>query len=56
MRTKEVLTGWEGHSPKDKFFVRRGEVGSHKDEMPEEVLEAFLLDANPTLRKYSYVS
>jgi hypothetical protein len=55
MRQKEEQTGWEGGGwPKDKPFVRRGKVGSYKDEMSGEVLEAFLADAADTLRKYQY--
>jgi len=56
MRRKEMQFGWENQMwPKDKFFVRRGIVGSYKDEMPAEVLEAFLQDAGETLRKCGYL-
>jgi len=57
MRQKEIRDGgisipsWSN----DKFFVRRGEVGSYKDEMPAEVLAAFLADAEDTLRKLGYL-
>jgi len=40
--------------PKDKAFFRRGVAGSHKDEMPEEVLNAFLAEAGETLKKHGY--
>jgi Sulfotransferase domain len=40
--------------PADKFFFRRGIVGSYKDEMPLEVLRAFLGDAAETLRQNGY--
>jgi len=40
--------------PKDKLFRRRGQVGSYKDEMPPEVLAAFLTDAGETLRACGY--
>ncbi|HWF19530.1 MAG TPA: sulfotransferase domain-containing protein [Verrucomicrobiae bacterium] len=40
--------------PAGKFFFRRGVVGSHKDEMPPEVLQAFLSDASETLRRHGY--
>ena len=40
--------------PKDTPFFRRGEVGSWRDEMPAEVLEAFLEQAGPTLRELGY--
>ncbi|MDQ6735179.1 MAG: sulfotransferase domain-containing protein [Nitrospirota bacterium] len=55
MRRKEEQLGWEDRAwPKDKFFVRRGVVGSYKDEMPPEVLALFLADAEVTLRTYNY--
>jgi hypothetical protein len=38
----------------DKLFFRRGEAGSHRDEMPPKVLEAFLSDASETLRRHGY--
>lgn len=37
-----------------KFFFRRGVAGSHKDEMPPEVLEKFLGHAGETLRRCGY--
>jgi len=57
MRQKEIRDGGVGilSWPKDTPFVRRGEVGSHKDEMPPDVLEAFLQDAGSTLRKLAYL-
>lgn len=56
MRQKEIATGWDHPLwPKDKPFVRRGKVGSYKDEMPPEVLEAFLNDARNTLLKCGYL-
>jgi len=56
MRQKEALNGmglltW----PKEKAFVRRGAIGSYKDEMPPEILEVFLRDAGETLRKLGYL-
>jgi hypothetical protein len=39
---------------KERFFHRRGEVGSFKDEMPPDALEAFLAEAAPTLKKVGY--
>jgi hypothetical protein len=41
--------------PKDKLFVRRGETGSYRDEMPEAVQEAFLKDAAPMMRRLGYL-
>jgi hypothetical protein len=56
MREKEKKMGW--HSaiwPTDKHFVRRGEAGSFKDEMPADVLSCFLAQAGDTLRICEYV-
>ena len=36
------------------LFFRRGEVGSHRDEMPPEVQRAFLAEAAATLREVGY--
>ena len=57
MRQKEVTYGWDvkWQWPEDKFFIRRGQVGSYKDEMPADVLEAFLRDAGDTLCKCNYL-
>jgi hypothetical protein len=60
MRQKEVnQQGWTNGShaswPKDKFFIRRGQVGSYKDEMPGDALEEFLRKAGPTLAKCGYL-
>jgi hypothetical protein len=41
--------------PKNQKFFRRGSVGSYKDEMPPDVLEIFLRDANPMLKEMGYV-
>jgi hypothetical protein len=41
--------------PKDKLFNRRGVVGSYKDEMPPQVLELFLQDAQETLARCGYL-
>jgi hypothetical protein len=57
MQKKEIAQG-DGRSfwPKDKLFRRRGVVGSHKDEMPSEVLEAFMAEAGETLKKCGYIA
>jgi len=58
MRRREEKVGWGVEIPqwsKGRFFIRRGTVGSYKDEMPPEVLTAFLQDAAPTLRKTGYL-
>ncbi len=36
-------------------FMRRGQIGSYKDEMPNEVLNAFMLKASKTLKKCGYI-
>lgn len=57
MQTKEaklkeyVLDDW----PKDKLFRRRGQIGSYADEMPPDVLRAFLSDAGETLQECGYL-
>jgi len=57
MREKDKKEDWI--QPKvrgsDERFVRRGTVGSHKDEMPAAVLQAFLELSAPTLRKLGYM-
>lgn len=56
LRQKEINLGiaYPNWSPA-QLFMRRGQVGSHKDEMPAEVLEVFLRDAGDTLRKLGYL-
>lgn len=56
LRKKEINFGiaYPNWSP-EQLFMRRGQVGSHKDEMPAEVLEVFLRDAGDTLRKLGYM-
>ena len=56
MQRRERLFGWaDTRWPKDKSFVRRGVVGSFKDEMPAEVLAEFLRDAQATLKSCGYI-
>lgn len=56
MRDKEIKLGLgDPQWPKDKTFRRRGCVGSYKDEMPPEVLSAFLKDSGDTLRRCGYL-
>jgi Sulfotransferase domain len=38
----------------EKAFVRRGQSGSFRDEMPREVLEAFMAEAGPVLAEVGY--
>jgi hypothetical protein len=56
LRAKEARLGLgrPGLWPADKFFFRRGVVGSYKDEMPPEVLRAFLGESADTLRRTGY--
>jgi hypothetical protein len=56
LRLKEEVQGsaWPDRWPADKFFFRRGIAGSHKDEMPAEVLAAFMGQARETLQLHHY--
>jgi hypothetical protein len=55
MKQREQSFAWENPQiPKNQQFVRRGQVGSHKDEMPPTVLQAFLRQAGPTLSRMGY--
>jgi Sulfotransferase domain len=56
LREKEKKFGWaDSVWPKDKAFVRRGKVGSFKDEMPGAVLKAFMEQSEPTLKRLGYL-
>jgi hypothetical protein len=55
MRARETKLGWQDEWPKDKAFVRRGIVGSFKDEMPKPVLDAFMQLSLPTLQRLGYL-
>lgn len=56
MRDREDRLGMDYRTwPKDKHFVRQGKVGSHKEELPPEVLEFFVSKAGEVLRKLGYV-
>ena len=54
LQKRERLKGEDNSWPKDKLFHRRGVAGSFRDEMPEEALKAFLVEAKETLEKYGY--
>lgn len=57
MQQKEATQGWANTAwPKDRAFVRRGDIGSYRDEMPPEALHRFLKDAGSTLAKLGYSS
>jgi hypothetical protein len=55
MREKEKMSGWNSPAwPKDKAFIRRGEIGSFRDEMPPAVTAEFMRQAQPTLIRAGY--
>ena len=58
LRAKEARLGmgWPEIWPSDKHFFRRGVVGSYKDEMPVNVLRAFMSDAAETLQRNGYAA
>ena len=58
MRDIELRYGTIYHPEWDRKqrFFRRGQAGSFVDEMPTEVLEAFMERAGATLRRMEYVS
>ena len=54
-RRKEIAQGWDNPAwPKDRFFVRRGVVGSFKDEMPTALLHDFLARSQASLARLDY--
>jgi hypothetical protein len=56
LKSKEARQGLANPAwPRDKSFFRRGQIGSHRDEMPTEVATAFLQNARSTMRKCGYV-
>ncbi|HTW94342.1 MAG TPA: sulfotransferase domain-containing protein [Tepidisphaeraceae bacterium] len=56
MRRREEMYGWANPNwTADKRFIRRGKIGSYKDEMPADVLAAFLAQAGGTLRRCGYL-
>jgi hypothetical protein len=57
MKRRETLFAWQNPQiPKNGRFIRCGEIGSHRDQMPRAALEAFLLDAGGTLKKTGYLT
>jgi len=55
MQQKEIRLGrGDPEWPKDKLFRRRGVAGSYKDEMPADILQAFMAQAGDTLKKCGY--
>jgi hypothetical protein len=56
MREKEMEFGWANRAwPKDQAFVRRGKIGSFRDEMSAEILQAFLKVSAHTLKRMGYL-
>lgn len=56
MREREERLGMDYRTwPKDRHFVRKGQVGSHKNEMPPEILEVFMRKAGGALRQLGYL-
>ncbi|MCI0736148.1 MAG: sulfotransferase domain-containing protein [Beijerinckiaceae bacterium] len=56
-KEKRIGFGWPDHKfPADKSFFRRGAAGSHKDEMPPDVLKKFLEHAGDTLWRCGYTN
>lgn len=56
LRDREARSGFDMTFSPSKFFFRRGVAGSHKDEMPPEVLKKFLEHAGETLRRCGYAT
>lgn len=55
MRRKEVEQGWSNAKwPKDKPFIRRGQIGSYRDEMSPEALQIFMSNAGEVLSRCGY--
>lgn len=55
MKDREKKFGWNNPAwPKGKSFIRRGQVGSYKDELPHILLEKFLEKSKITLNKLKY--
>jgi hypothetical protein len=57
MKQREAAFAWENPQiPRGREFIRRGQVGSHKDEMPPAVQEAFLAEAADMMKKMGYLT
>lgn len=55
MQKREKERGMEHPQwQRDKLFVRRGQTGSYKDEMPENVQAAFMAEAGALMRELGY--
>jgi hypothetical protein len=57
MKEREASFTWENPQiPQNKQFIRRGQIGSHQDEMPSAVREAFLSEASAMMRQTGYLA
>jgi hypothetical protein len=57
MKEKELKFGWANSAwPKDKAFVRKGQIGSYKEEMPSRALEMFMERSAKALARLGYTS
>jgi hypothetical protein len=56
MQAREQAQGLgKSNWPADKPFMRRGIAGSYRDEMPPDVLDAFMKRSKKTLRALGYL-
>jgi hypothetical protein len=55
LKVQESRFGHGGYANGMDFF-RRGIIGSHRDEMPPDVLAVFLAEAGPALRRCGYAT
>jgi hypothetical protein len=56
LRSKEVKQGWGPKSPKsDGFFIRKGKIGSHKEEIPSDLMQVFVQKSEKQLRYLGYI-
>lgn len=52
---KERRLGWDNPNwPRDQPFIRRGQIGSWRDELPAAVLAEFMKQAGATLERVGY--
>jgi hypothetical protein len=56
MKRREASFAWENPQiPKSKQFIRRGQIGSYRDEMPPAVRDAFMKEAAAMMSKAGYL-
>lgn len=57
MKHREASFAWENPQiPKNKQFIRRGQIGSYEDEMSSAVRDAFLGEAGAMMKRAGYLS